>query len=230
MKEEFGLRSSWVSFEGGSRLKLGSILRLGLKPGFDSRVKFWACEVSMNGSGHGTSVESESESSSESESTGRGSLRGSSFRGLSVLSWASRGGDTVGGVWVVFWVEYWVVLVESFCGVGGLEVEVPSNPSGLKIGGEFWGSSGGVVGFWVWWSFRGFSGSERFSVGFLSRGFLGGSSELRFSAVEGSSFFSKERNSAMVRVFIRFSSGPATLVSTGFSICLPGCSWAASWS
>ena len=29
--------------------------------------------------------------------------------------------------------------------------------------------------------------------------------------MEGSSFFSKERNSAIVRVFMRFSSGPATL-------------------
>ena len=90
----------------------------------------------MKGSGHGTPEESESESSSESESTGRGSLRGSSFRGLSVMSWASQGGDTVGGVWVVFWVEYWVVLVESFCGVGGLVVEVPANPSRLKVGGK----------------------------------------------------------------------------------------------
>ena len=104
----------------------------------------------MKGSGHGTPVESESESSSESESTGRGSLRGSSFRGLSVLSWASRGGDAVGGVWVVFWVEYWVVLVGLFCGVDGLEVELPANPSGLEVGGELWGLSDGVVDFWAW--------------------------------------------------------------------------------
>ena len=54
MKEEFGLRSSWVSFEGGSRLKFGSILRLGLRLGFDSKVKFWACVVSMDGSRHGS--------------------------------------------------------------------------------------------------------------------------------------------------------------------------------
>ena len=53
-----------------------------------------------------------------------------------MLGWASRGGDAVGGVWVVYWVECWVVMVVLFCGVDGLEVDVPASPSGLEVGGE----------------------------------------------------------------------------------------------
>ena len=54
IKGELGLRSSWVSLEGGSRLKFGSRLRFGSRLGFGPKVKFWACVVSMEGSRHGS--------------------------------------------------------------------------------------------------------------------------------------------------------------------------------
>ena len=89
---------------------------------------------------------------------------------------------------------FWVVFIGAeFCGVVGLEVGVPANPSGFRVGGGVWGSSGGVGGFRVWWVPRGFSDSGGFSMGVLGRGFLGDSSGFRFSEVEGSSFFSEER-------------------------------------
>ena len=63
---------------------------------------------------------------------------------------------------------------------------------------------------WALWLVAGFSVSEGFSDGFF-----GDSSGFRVSVVEGSSFFSERRNSAIDRVVKRFSSGPATLVLDG---------------
>ena len=136
-------------------------------------------------------MESESESDSESRSTGGGSLKGLSFGGPPVPGWESLGGDPVGGVWVVFWV---VFIGTGFCGVGGLEMGVPANPSGfIKAGGGVWGSRSGVGGSKLWWVPRGFSDSGGFSMGALGRGFLGDSGGFRVSEVEGSSFLSEER-------------------------------------
>ena len=51
---DLGLRSSWFTLEGGSRLKFGSRLEFGSRFRFNSEVRFWACVVSVEGSRHGS--------------------------------------------------------------------------------------------------------------------------------------------------------------------------------